>query len=107
MIWRLSSPGTDPVLSRAGVADSVSARHRTERALASAPECPPAAGDFGAGALCRVLLGLIVVGGRRLRHLGLFEGDPLFARFCALKDLPTDHRFIRWLKRFAAPAVEA
>jgi len=38
---------------------------------------------------------------------GLFEGDPLFARFCGLKDLPKDRRFSRWLKRFAAPAVEA
>ena len=47
MIWRLSSPGTDPVVRRAGVADSVSARHRTERAFASASACPHAAGDFG------------------------------------------------------------
>ena len=64
-------------------------------------------GDFGAVALCRVVLGLLMVGGRRLRHLEHVKGDPLFGRFCGLKDLPTDRSVSRWLKRFTAPAVEA
>jgi hypothetical protein len=64
-------------------------------------------GDFGTVGLCRVLLGLLVVGGRRLRHLGFLKGDPLLQRFCGLQDLPTDRSVSRWLKRFTAPAEEA
>ena len=57
--------------------------------------------------LCRVLLGLLVVGGRRLRHLGFLQGDPLLQRFYGLKDLPTDGSVSRWLKRFTVGAEEA
>ena len=32
-------------------------------------------GDFGVVPLCRVILGLLVVGGRRLHHLGFVKGD--------------------------------
>lgn len=57
--------------------------------------------------LCRVILGVLVVGGRRLRHLSFLKGGPLLQRFCGLKDLPTDCSVSRWLKRFTAPAEEA
>ena len=57
-------------------------------------------GDFGVVALCRVILGLLVVGGRRLHHLGFVKGDRLLQRFCGLKDMPTDRSVSRWLKRF-------
>ena len=63
--------------------------------------------DFGMVGLCRVLLGLLLVGGRRLRHLGFLQGDPLLQRFCGLKDLPTDGSVSRWLKRFTVGAEEA
>ena len=63
--------------------------------------------DFGMVGLCRVLLGLLLVGGRRLRHLGFLQGDPLLQRFCGLKDLPTDGSVSRWLKRFTVAAEEA
>ena len=63
-------------------------------------------GDFGVVALCRVILGLLVVGGRRLHHLGFVQGDGLFPRFCGLKDLPSERNVSRWLKRFGASAVE-
>ena len=36
-------------------------------------------GDFGVVSLCRVLLGLLLVGGRRLRHLDFLKGDPALA----------------------------
>ena len=64
MIWRLSSPGTDP--SYAGPEWLI----RDLRGIGLNVHLPQhlrahhAAGAFGAGALCRVLLGLIVVGGR-------------------------------------------
>ena len=64
VIWRLSSPGTDP--SYAGPEWLI----RDLRGIGLNVHLPQhlrahhAAGAFGAGALCRVLLGLIVVGGR-------------------------------------------
>ena len=47
-------------------------------------------GDFGVVSLSRVILGLLVVGGRRLHHLSFLKGDALLQRFCGLRDLPTD-----------------
>ena len=57
-------------------------------------------GDFGAVAMVRVVLGLLVVGGRRLRHLGYLSGDPIFQRFCGLAHLPSPRTLSRWLKNF-------
>lgn len=45
--------------------------------------------DFGVVAMVRLLIGLLVVGGRRLRHLVYVQHDPLFQRFCGLRKLPT------------------
>jgi len=57
-------------------------------------------GDFGAVAMVRVVLGLLIVGGRRLRHLGYVTGDPIFHRFCGLAHLPSARTLSRWLKNF-------
>ena len=46
-------------------------------------------GDFGAVAMVRLLIGLLVVGGRRLRHLAFVQDDPLFQRFWAVQVMPT------------------
>jgi hypothetical protein len=64
-------------------------------------------GDYGAVALCRVILGLLIVGGRRPHHIGFAQGDPLFGRFCGLWSLPSDTTLSRWLKRFRSHTVEA
>ena len=64
-------------------------------------------GDFGVVSLSRVILGLLVVGGRRLRHLNFLRGDPLIQRFCVLRDLPSDDSVSRFLKRFTCVGVEA
>ncbi len=64
-------------------------------------------GDFGVVSLSRVILGLLVVGGRRLRHLNFLKGDPLIQRFCGLCDLPSDDSVSRFLKRFTGRGVEA
>jgi hypothetical protein len=64
-------------------------------------------GDFGTVALCRTLLGLLIVGGRHLRHIGFLKGDPVFERFCGLKVLPTDRTLSNWLKDFRAKSVDA
>jgi len=42
----------------------------------------PPWGDFGAVAMVRLVIGLLVVGGRRLRHVAFVHDDPLFRRFC-------------------------
>lgn len=64
-------------------------------------------GDFGTVALVRLVLGLLIVGARRLRHIGFLEGDPVFHRFCGLKDLPSDRSVSRWLKSFRVQTVSA
>ena len=57
----------------------------------SATACAGTAGwgDFGAVAMVRLLIGLLVVGGRRLRHLAFVQDDPLFRRFCEVQVVPT------------------
>ena len=64
-------------------------------------------GDYGAAGMCQAILGLILVGGRRLRHLGYLRGDPLMQRFCALKDLPSFYSLSRFLKGFTASSLDA
>ena len=39
-------------------------------------------GDFETVALCRAVLGLLIVGGRHLRHIDFLKGDRVFERFC-------------------------
>jgi len=65
----------------------------------------PLGGDFGAVAMIRVLIGLLVVGGRRLDHLAYIATDPLIRRFCGLQVLPTARTVSRWLKRFTMKTV--
>jgi hypothetical protein len=53
-----------------------------------------------------VLLGLLIVGGRRVHHLLFVQDDPLFQRFCGLRRLPTPRTVGRWLRRFTRSQVE-
>jgi hypothetical protein len=46
-------------------------------------------GDYGVVAMVRLLIGLLIVGGRRLRHVAYVADDPLFRRFTGLRRLPT------------------
>jgi len=64
------------------------------------------AGDFGAVAMVRVLLGLLIVGGRRLQHVGYLAGDPLIQRFCGLAHLPGRRTVSRWLQQFRGASIE-
>ena len=63
-------------------------------------------GDFGAVAMVRVLLALLVVGGRRLRHVAYLAGDPMIHRFCGLVHLPSARTVSRWLKQFGGSSIE-
>jgi hypothetical protein len=58
------------------------------------------AGDFGVTAMVRVVLGLLIVGGRRLQHVTYITGDPLIHRFCGLAQLPGRFTLSRWLQQF-------
>lgn len=62
-------------------------------------------GDFGAVAMVRVLIGLLVVGGRRLRHLAFVQDDPLFRRFGTVRVVPTARTVSRWLQGFTMTTV--
>lgn len=63
-------------------------------------------GDFGVIAMVRVLIGLLVVGGRRLEHLGYLATDPLLRRFARVRVWPTARTASRWLQRFTMKSVE-
>jgi Transposase DDE domain group 1 len=54
----------------------------------------------------RVLIGLLVVGGRRLDHVGYVADDPLVRRFCRVHVLPTGRTVSRWLTQFTMTTVE-
>ena len=55
--------------------------------------------------MVRVLVGLLVVGGRRVRHVAYVADDPLFRRFTGLRCLPTARTISRWLKQFMMATV--
>lgn len=61
--------------------------------------------DFGVVAMVRLLIGLVVIGGRRLRHLAYVQHDPLFQRFCGLQKLPTARTVSRWMTQFTMETV--
>jgi hypothetical protein len=64
-------------------------------------------GDYGAGRLITLMIGLFVVGARRLEHLRYLAHDPLVARLCGLARLPTDRTVVNWLKQFTQEALQA
>lgn len=63
-------------------------------------------GDYGARRFLLCLIGLLLVGGRRIAHLRLLERDPVFLRFVGLHRLPTDRTVVRWMKRVPFPVLE-
>ncbi len=58
----------------------------------------PRWGDFGVVAMVRVLVGLVIVGGRRLRHVAYVADDPVFQRFGTVRVVPTARTLSRWLR---------
>ena len=64
-------------------------------------------GDYGASQLVLLVIGLLVVGARRLGHLRYVANDPLFARLCGLWRIPTDRTVVNWLKQFTQTSLRA
>jgi len=62
--------------------------------------------DFGVVSMVLLLVGLLITGGRRVRHVLFHRNDPLLLRFCGLQRLPTPRTVGRWLRRFTQKHVE-
>ncbi|MCG7852628.1 MAG: IS1380 family transposase [Methanosarcinaceae archaeon] len=63
-------------------------------------------GDYSPVSMIRLIAGMLVAGGSRLRHVGFLRGDPVFLRFCNLTRLPSERTLSRWLKNFKAATLE-
>jgi hypothetical protein len=53
--------------------------------------------DYGSLRMALLVIGLLLVGGTRLRHGGVMARDPLFLRFARLQRMPDDRTLSRWL----------
>ena len=54
--------------------------------------------DYGSYRMTLAVLGLLLVGGRRLAHLRELAIDPVFLHFTRLQRLPSERTLSRWLK---------
>ncbi len=61
--------------------------------------------DFGLVNMVRLLVALVVVGGRRVSHTAYLGSDPLISRFAGLKRIPNETTICRWLKKFRMKTV--
>jgi hypothetical protein len=66
-----------------------------------------AGGDYGGSHLVLLVIGLLVVGARRLQHLRYLASDSLFARFCGLARIPSDRTVVNWLKQYTQTSLGA
>lgn len=60
------------------------------------------AGDYASVAIVRLIVAMLIVGARRVKHVRHLGGDPVIARFCGLRVLPGDRTVSRWLSRCTA-----
>ncbi len=63
-------------------------------------------GDFPAGNFVLLILGMLLVGARRLRHVRYLRNDPMLCRFAELKRLPDERTLSRMLKKFSSKSWE-
>ena len=54
--------------------------------------------DYGSLRMTLATIGLLLLGGSRLRHLEVLARDPLFQRFARLLRVPSERTLSRWLK---------
>jgi hypothetical protein len=54
--------------------------------------------DYGSLRMTLATIGLLLVGGSRLRHIEVLARDPLFRRFARLLRIPSERTLSRWLK---------
>jgi hypothetical protein len=75
-------------------------------AVRQAFACAPTWGDFGVVAMVRWLIGLVILGGRRLRHVAYLRDDVVYRRFASVAVVPSARTLSRWLKGFRMSTVE-
>ncbi len=63
--------------------------------------------DFGPVSLILLVLGLLIVGGRRIRHLRYLKGDPMLRRFAGLRRIPATTTVSSWLASLGEEQVLA
>lgn len=63
-------------------------------------------GDYTVVQMVTLLIGMLLVGARRLRHVRLLGNDPILLRFCGLRRLPDERTLSRWLRQFTAPTLK-
>jgi hypothetical protein len=64
-------------------------------------------GDYSVVAMVRLFVALLLVGGRRLRHVQFVRHDVLVKRFAGLNLLPEERTLSRWLDRFSNQTLPA
>ena len=74
----------------------IGVRHEIRRLLSK--DLPRS--DFGVCGMVLLILVLLITGGRRLRHIGFLESDPVVAKCCGLSRLPSPYSVGRWLAKF-------
>ena len=62
--------------------------------------------DYGSLRMALLTIGLLVVGGTRLRHVAFLKNDPLFIRFARLRRVPSERTLSRWLKEITSGVRE-
>lgn len=67
----------------------------------------PVGGDYSVVAMVRLVVALLLVGGRRLRHVQFLRHDALVKRFVGLNVLPEERTLSRWLCRFTNDTLPA
>ena len=77
-------------LSHVGLAEMI--RRQAQRASTSC--------DFARVSMVLLVLALLITGGRRVRHTGYLEPDPLVKRFCGLAQVRAARTVGRWLGGF-------
>lgn len=63
-------------------------------------------GDYPWISMVRLFVGMICVGGQRLRHVRFLMRDPMMQRFAGLRSLPDDRTLSRWLQQFKGKTLE-
>lgn len=58
-------------------------------------------GDIRFASMVLLFVGMLVVGGRRLRHVRYLKDDPLVSRFAHLRRVPSERTLSRFLKMFS------
>jgi hypothetical protein len=67
----------------------------------------PLGGDYPFISMIRLLVAMLLVGARRLRHVRFLSRDPMILRFCGLRTAPEERTLARWLGRFNSKSLKA